>query len=320
MVRRRVTIALLLSIAAHVTTAQVRLDTRIDSTHYRIGDWIRIRVTALMAPSVSSISPIVKDSLGPFEILRIHSAPLESEKASKAQVWNIRLTTFSSGALTIPPMEFGYTEQGDSIPRTAHTSSIEVTVDSVYVDTKADIKDIKEPLTPPWAFEDFIPYLIGLLVAIVLAGAYLFYRWRKKKRAGIIETFKPALPPHEQALMSLRQVEDKRLWQQGKVKEYYSEVTEIVRRFFEGRLQIIALEMTSDEILQQLKSVSDARPVMKEINTFLLTADLVKFAKYGATPGEHEQELKWAYEIVRAMIPKAPVEVEEKAEAKAHAR
>ena len=90
------------------------------------------------------------------------------------------------------------------------------------------------------------------------------------------------------------------------MKEYYSETTEIIRTFFEGRFGIVALEMTSDEILRQMKSVPEAKMHWKEMNTFFLTADLVKFAKYEATPVEHENEMKWAFEIVRSMIPKPP--------------
>jgi len=82
--------------------------------------------------------------------------------------------------------------------------------------------------------------------------------------------------------------------------------SEIIRRFFEGRFGIIALEMTSDEILQQLKQIPEAEPSLKEIKTFFLTADLVKFAKYTATLAEHENELKSAYTIVRSMVPKPP--------------
>jgi hypothetical protein len=118
------------------------------------------------------------------------------------------------------------------------------------------------------------------------------------------EPAKPALPPHEQALLALRELEEKRLWQKGKVKEFYSEVSEIVRRFFEGRFRIIALELTTDEILAELKRLPSAQPILKPVNTFLLAADLVKFAKYEPTIAEHEEELQTAYAIVRAMIPK----------------
>jgi hypothetical protein len=103
----------------------------------------------------------------------------------------------------------------------------------------------------------------------------------------------------------------------GKVKEYYSEITEIIRKFFEGRFGIIALEMTSDEILRQMKPIPEAQVHWKEMNTFFLTADLVKFAKYEAAPAEHENEMKWAYAIVQSMIPKPEPEKREEVTADA---
>jgi hypothetical protein len=113
------------------------------------------------------------------------------------------------------------------------------------------------------------------------------------------------------ALTALRLLEDKHLWQQGRVKQYYSEVTEIVRRFIEDQYGVLALESTSDEILAQLLKLPEAQALLKEFRSFFTTADLVKFAKYIPAPEEHEHELRWAYEIVRAMIPKPIAQPEE---------
>jgi hypothetical protein len=121
---------------------------------------------------------------------------------------------------------------------------------------------------------------------------------------------KVIIPPHREALTALRVLEEKKLWQQGLVKQYYSEMTEIIRHFFERRWSIIALELTTDEILVQMKNIPDALTVWNELESFFRTADLVKFAKYQPSPAEHENEMRTAYEIVRNMVPKAPVETE----------
>jgi len=65
--------------------------------------------------------------------------------------------------------------------------------------------------------------------------------------------------------------------------------------------------LTSQEILQRLQPIPDTKPVWTPMQSFFLTADLVKFAKYQPAPADHEQELRWAYEIVRAMVPPEPV-------------
>ena len=85
------------------------------------------------------------------------------------------------------------------------------------------------------------------------------------------------------------------------MKEFYSEVTGIIRRFLEDQYDLLALESTSDEILVQLKQVPEAQSSLGEFRSFLTTADLVKFAKYLPGPEENEHELKRAFHFVRNM-------------------
>ncbi|HLE32209.1 MAG TPA: hypothetical protein VJB38_06360 [Bacteroidota bacterium] len=305
MVRRfEMVLVAVLFLGLHVRAQEVQLHASIDSSTARVGEWIHLRVTVESSSSVTSVSPMLKDSLGAFEVLQVHGSPAEIDGQSRRQTWDIRLTSFEATEGAIPSVVFGYALEGESTPRYASTPPIPISIKPVEFDPQGDIKDVKPPLTPPWAFEDFLPYGILILVLAALGAGYYYYRrWRKQVKEP--ERFVPQAPPHEQALFALRSLEQKRLWQQGKVKEYYSEVTEIIRKFFEGQFGIIALEMTSDEILQQMKSVPEARPHWKEMNTFFLVADLVKFAKHQATPAEHENEMKWAYAMVRSSVPKA---------------
>jgi hypothetical protein len=226
----------------------------------------------------------------------------------------VRVFSLDSGRVFIPPMEFAYRVKRDTSARSAKTNPLFVTFTGIPIDPQGEIKDIKPPVYAPWKFEDFLPYLIALVVFAALTGAYLYYRKKKLQKEALYVPPKPALPPHEIALHQLRDLEEKKLWQRGKVKEFYSEATEILRRFFEGRWNIVALELTSDEILQQMKKIPESKPVEKEMISFFTTADLVKFAKYNPSPLDHENELKWAYEIVRSMIPAPKTVVEEQAQ------
>ncbi|HEX9614035.1 MAG TPA: hypothetical protein VGA55_00935 [Bacteroidota bacterium] len=288
----------------------------LDSTHFLIGDWINLRVDAEMPPDLRAVAPPPDDSAGAFEILAVEELEPSGQNGVKRQSWIIRLTTFEPGDAKIPPIPFAFVGQnGDTVTR-ALTGPVSVSIGTLELDEKAVLKDIKPPLTPPWGLEDVVPYLIVALVLAAIFGGYYWYSKRKRK-VSAVEPLRPAIPPHQLALYALRDLENKRLWQQGMVKEYYSEATEIIRRFFEGRFGIVALEMTSDEILQQLKGVPSALPPWKDINAFLLTADLVKFAKYQPTMAEHEAELQLAYGIVRAMTPK-PEPSQEKEVSSAH--
>lgn len=293
---------IVMSVSLHAQEPAVRAS--VDSAEYRIGEWIPVHVEAEIPSGNQILGPAVGDSLGTFEILAVKAFEPENEGGRLRHSFLVRVTSFEPGEVAIPPIEFQVISGTDSSVRRVLTNSIPVTITTVDVAADAELKDIKPPLEAPWAFEDILPWLILLAITSVLGAAYWYYRKYKQGLKGLPEPAKPALPPHELALLALRELEEKRLWQKGKVKEFYSEVTEIVRRFFEGRFRIIALELTTDEILAELKRLPSAQPILKPVNAFLLAADLVKFAKYEPTIAEHEEELQTAYAIVRAMIPK----------------
>ena len=293
----------LFSFASLAWAQEPKISARTDSVQYKIGDWILMRVDAELPPSVDSLVVAAKDSLGPFEILNIDPS---SPKAGHQQ-WLLRLTIFDTGKVFIPPAIFAYKSRGDTLTRVAYSNPIPLTIVGIPVDLKGDIKDIKPPLDAPWKFEDFLPYLIALAVILILSLAYWYYRRLKKRREASYVSPKPEIPPWRVALAALHTLEDQRLWQQGRVKEFYSQATGIIRRFLEDQYGLLALESTSDEIMGQLKLLTEARPLLKEFRSFFTTADLVKFAKYLPTAEEDEQELTWAFHFVRTMTPHAAV-------------
>jgi hypothetical protein len=291
---------IVLFLFAHVAWAQEpRVSAITDSTQYKVGARVLLHINAELPATVDSLTVAVKDSLGPFEILNIEPLPANAGR----QQWVFRLTIFDTGMVFIPPVPFAYMNRGDTLTRLAYSNPIPLTIVGIPVDLKGDIKDIKPPLDAPWKLEDFLPYLIALAVLILLGLAYWYYQKLKKRREASAVPPKPDIPPWRVALAALHTIEDQRLWQQGRVKEFYSETTEIIRRFLEDQYSLLALESTSDEIVSQLKRVHEAQPLLKEFRSFFTTADLVKFAKYVPTPEENEQELTWAFHFVRTMTP-----------------
>ena len=286
-----------------VLAQEVRMTAKTETDTFRLGSWIDVQVESTFNTPVDTIAPVVKDSIGLLEVVKI-------ERNGSEPKWLIRLTTIDSGKVFLPPIEFDYKVKGDTGKHKAYTNSLMLNITGITIDPKGEIKDIKPPMNAPWLFEDYLPYLIALIVLSALAGGFYYY-WRKKKqKQDLLSNIKVIIPPHREALAALRRLEEKKLWQQGLVKQYYSEVTEIIRYFFERRWSIIALELTTDEILVQMKHIPDALNVWQEMESFFITADLVKFAKYEPSPAEHETELHSAYEIVRMMVPKTQVETE----------
>ena len=292
-----------LLLSSPVLAQEVHLTAKTEIDTFRLGSWIDVEVEGKCEATIDTIAPVVKDSIGLLEVVKV-------ERKGTEPTWLIRLTTIDSGKVFLPPIEFDYKVKGDTGKHKAYTNSLMLNIAGVAIDPKGEIKDIKPPMSAPWLFEDILPYLIALIIAAALACGFYYY-WRKKKRKrDLLADIKVIIPPHREALTALRVLEEKKLWQQGFVKQYYSEVTEIIRHFFERRWGIIALELTTDEILIQMKHIPDALKVWKEMESFFITADLVKFAKYEPSPAEHENEMRSAYEIVRMMVPKAPVATE----------
>ncbi|MBI4417627.1 MAG: DUF4381 family protein [Ignavibacteriales bacterium] len=297
-------IPLLVLLIGMATAQELRVRASVDSTRFRIGEWIPLTLTAETPGELHPLGPSPGDTLGPFEVLRIQARDSSESDDRKRQTWLLHLTTFDTGAITIPPIAVHFLNTADGSVRTASTDPIALMIGSVDLGENAELKDIKPPLNAPWLFEDFVPYLLFLAFLAVLTGAYLFYRRYRRKAVAKPLPDTPSIPAHELALMALKELEARRLWQQGKLKAYYSEITEILRRFFERRFGITALEMTSDEILRHLREKTEAGPLVKEIDRFLLTADLVKFAKYVPSIAENDAELQMAYSIVRGLIPR----------------
>jgi len=274
----------------------VQLKAHADSTSYIIGDCVELKIEANTKAAIDSIAPILTDSVGSFEVLHI-------DQNLKKMRWTIYLSTTDSGRVFLPPIPFRYYIHGDTSAHFAIADPLFLNFRGLSINPQGEIKDLKPPHNAPIKFADLLPYLIAILLIGLAIGGWCYYK-KKKKRKEEHNIPVIIIPPHKEALAALRKLEEKRLWQQGLVKEYYSEVTEILRTFFAKRWEIPALEFTTDEILTSLKHIPDALRVWNSLEWCLRTADLVKFAKFVPNPEDNEREIKCAYEIVQAMSPK----------------
>lgn len=137
------------------------------------------------------------------------------------------------------------------------------------------LRDIKGPLSLSSHRNIFL--LLVVLVLLAIAVFYFKFLSKRKKTPVIV----PRKPAHEIAYEQLEKLKAKDLIRQGKVKEFYSEVSDIIRHYLENRFLLKAPEMTTEEFLFYVRDysllVSGHKTLLKE---FLLACDLVKFAKY----------------------------------------
>jgi hypothetical protein len=171
----------------------------------------------------------------------------------------------------------------------AETDDLFLTVHTIAVDTTLAIKDIKEPLSAPITIREMIPYLLAalLVLGLITGGIFLIRYLKYRKKPGILTRQKPKLPAHIIALGALKTLWQKKLYQSGYIKEYYSELSDIVRIYIENRWDIAAMEMVTSEIITALSAIDIPADAIRKLEQTLFLSDMVKFAKSNPLPDEN---------------------------------
>jgi len=142
----------------------------------------------------------------------------------------------------------------------------------------------------------------------VLIGVLLYFVLKKKKEIAE-EIIVPEIPPFEEAIQKFHELDEKLLWQNNQVKEYYSELTGIVRTYIERELSIPALESTTDELIDtlndfnEINSIATTKENIQKLRGLLRESDLVKFAKSKPMAEKIELSRKEAEEVVNELKP-----------------
>jgi hypothetical protein len=269
---------------------------RVDSTNYLVGDAITVHLD-VTHPKGASLKMAVADTLEGFSVLDRSVFSPNGETSSTA---SLLVAKYDSGVAVLPPLEVLYSLPGDTSLHRASTNPLLLTIHTLAVDTSQAYKDVKPLLSIPLTLAEIALYL-GI-VFLVAALSYLGYRyWKKRKQQVKGEVYvPPPRPAHIIALEELAMLKEKRLWQQGFIKQYYSEASEIIRRYIENRYRLMALEQTTDEIMYGLKRLQLKSAVCGKVEALLQLSDLVKFAKYQPGVSEHEEILSLAFDIVEA--------------------
>ena len=218
------------------------------------------------------------------------------------------ITSFKDSSFTIPQMPVlvnGEMMRTDSVNI---TFTLLQNIDSTFyaaIDTTKALKifDIVEVKNTPFTFEEFWHrfgrLIIIILIAMLVAAAITYFIIRKLKNKPIIPIAKPKEPAHITAYRLLDKLKGSKLWQQGRVKDFYSILTEILKNYITDRYNCSVIENTSEETLDELKQfLSSKDENYKNFKTLLDTADFVKFAKFEPRPDENDFALSVAYQFV----------------------
>jgi hypothetical protein len=193
---------------------------------------------------------------------------------------------------------------------TFRSNDMALKVYTADVDTMTTVHDMVGAIAPSRHFWDFLPNWIAdywwayLLVILALAAAGVAY-WLHKKgglRAAISSPAKP-VPPYERAIAELETLRTRQLCERGQEREFYTELTEILREYLEGRFGINAMEMTTTQIKTAVRSNSTTAASGTLMNDVLEMADFVKFAKMRPLPEDNVRSYAQALNFVENTKP-----------------
>ena len=282
----------------------------IDSTMLMIGDQTAMHLSVTHDANEQVALPVFGETLQEgIEIVdksAVDTATLSDGRVQLRQ--DLMLTSFKDSLFAIEPIAIASGED------TFWTEALALNVIQPFeIDSSLAITDIKDIENAPiwwWGIIRWILLVVGILLLIDLA----FWLWRKydKYRKQTEEPVNPELlrPADEVALEKLDAIKEAKIWKDGKVKEYQTELTDVIREYIGRRFEVHSTEKTSDETLREMKPLLE-KDLYTRLSKMLQLADLVKFAKWHTTPDENESALTTAYDFVRETTPEEPAKEEE---------
>jgi len=255
-----------------------QVSSSIDSTAIKIGAELFYNIQ-VKADTTALVVFSEEQTFQPLEMINSYAIDTTKKEGYYQLTKTYGLTQFDSGVYTIPKQKIII---GDKI---FLTDSLEVQVNPVVVDTtKQKLFDIK-PLIQVEKKRSGIWNILGiiLIISLLISGVLYWFFWRKKP---LTEAEKiAALPPYERAKLALEKLDEDHYFENEEIKTYYSDLTLILRQYLDEKVYEQSLESTTDELITRLNTLKAANQIklsketIRNIETILKRADLVKFAK-----------------------------------------
>ena len=274
----------------------------IDSTTLFIGDQTDLHLRATCEVGEQVQMPLLNDNLIPgIEIVDrtiIDTTQLKDGRVQYDQY--MTLTSFEDSLFYIAPLPF--VSSGDTV--WSESLMLNVVQPFEMDSTDIAITDIKGIYKAPiWWWGIFRWVLLALAIAGIGIGGYYLISYLRRRYGdvpAVVIPTEPLRPADEVALEKLDAIREQKIWQSGQVKEYYTQLTDVVREYIARRFEASSTEQTSDETLRAMRVLlTDKKELYDNLRKMLTLADLVKFAKWTTTPDENEISLRNAYTFVK---------------------
>lgn len=253
----------------------------------------------LIQPTTEKVSwPQFSDTLATnvqiLEKLKTDTAKISDGKISITTEYLV--SSYDSGFYYVPEFLF------ETATEKVTSNPVGLTVNTVQVNEQTDdINAEKNIMSAPFSWIELARWSgIGLAAVLIIAIiVLLLMRFVFNKKVTILpETPEVVLPAHVVALQKLEQIKTEKIWQQGQIKQFYTDITDVIREYLSGAYCINAMEMTTDEIVALVKKNKDLDEIRLVLKDMLELSDLVKFAKFVPLENENEKAVLDAFMIV----------------------
>lgn len=279
--------------------AQVEVAVEADTNSILIGEQIELQLSATFPDSFSIEFPAYFDKIDDFEIIKQKDAAPESKNQFTTLRRSYHITSFDTGYFVIKPIPFLVQHSGNDSADSLFSEPLLIRVSTIAIDSTAELKPIKGPMAVKRSFWEWAPYLFVPLLLILLGGLVWYLLMSRKQAEEEAVEAAPVIPPHIWALNKLEDLEQKKLWEQGRIKRFHSELTNIIREYIERSFRVPALESTTDEILIKFRRIPVSRIQVENLRAILEKADMVKFARMKPDPESNQQSFDAAVRFVK---------------------
>lgn len=289
------------------TAQSVTVNASIDSLQILIGEQAKIKLEASFDAGKKAVFPVFNDTIiKGVEIVEVAKPDTQylNDKQRLLVSQEYTITSFDSALYYLPPFEVSV----DNKPYRSEALALKVY--SMPVDTlnPEQFFGQKTIMAAPFAWEDWMPVIWSSVLVVIFIGLIIFLIIRFNDNKPIIRKMKiePKLPPHEQAMREIERIKAEKIWQKGRAKEYYTELTDTIRTYIKERFGFNALEMTSSEIIDKLLEAKDKESI-EDLKNLFQTSDLVKFAKHDPLMNENDMNLVNAIDFINETKIEEPI-------------
>jgi len=287
---KRVSILTAFIFSALLIFAQSSVQVKIDPMEMMIGEQATVTLTVQAKEGATIEWPVLQS-----RHMLVPGVEVLTTQHPTHNTFVITLTSFDGNLYHLPPFKVKVDGQEEQSTELA-LKVVEMEVDTLHMEKFYGPKDVQDnPFQ--WSDWSLAFWLSVLMLLLIAAGYYLYLRLRDNKPVIAHIKIVKRLLPHQKAMKEIEQIKAEGMSTSENPKEYYTKLTDTLRKYIEERYGFSAMEMTSSEIIERLTSTDDQKR-LDELRQLFTTADLVKFAKYSTMINENDANLVNAIDFI----------------------